>query len=149
MRNIRRFCALCLLIPALALAQSENKSVVFKPGKTFDKPTGFLNSLLDPSRFSMSQSYTMSFMRVGNQTLNQGLYLNTMNYRISNPLLAQVRVGFLHQPFGAYGNTGDQNGKLFLQRAMLQYRPSDKMSIVFDYQAYPTSFGVNPYYTSW
>lgn len=150
MRSIRRMCALCFLVPALLLAQSENignTSVVFKPSKTFDKPAGFLNSLLDPSRFSMTHSYTMSFTRFGNQTLNQGLYLNTMNFRVSDPLLMQVRIGYLHQPFGGYGTAGDANGKLFLQRAMVQYKPSDKMSIVFDYQAYPSPIGVNPYYT--
>src|SRR4030042_3511774 len=63
------------------------------------KPSGFLNALLDPGKFSMEQSYSVAFASSGARSMNQGLYLNTMKYKFSDPLFAQVRIGYLHQPF--------------------------------------------------
>lgn len=148
-KNVLYVLAVSLIICGLAGAQSnESKKSVFKPEASgfIQKPTGFLNALLDPSRFSMSHSYSISLFSAGRQTFSQGLYLNTMNYKFADPLTMQVRVGFLHQPLGGgLGMTNGQNGKLFLQRAMVQYKPSEKMSITFDYQVYPYSMA-SPYY---
>ena len=67
----------------------------------------------------------------------------------SDPLTMQVRVGYLHQPFGGVLNKGGMqngiNGTLFLQRAMIQYKPTKNMSITVDYQAYPSSM-VSPFH---
>lgn len=138
-----------ILVPCFVRAQSEApKSNVFLPSEMFQKSKGFLDSLIDPSRFSMSQSYTMSFYSIGNQSFNQGLYLNTMNFQVSNPLMMQVRIGYLHQPLGGLGTNNGINGKLFLQRAMLQYKPTETMSFTIDYQVFPSSF-MSPYYYRW
>ena len=137
-----------LIVTGMVGAQVKtSKSNVFKPSELFKKPKGFLDSLLDPSKFSMSHSYSLSMTNIGNQTFNQGLYLNTMNYKFSDPLTMQVRIGFMHQPLAGLGMSDMQNGsKVFLQRAMLQYKPSDKMSITVDYQVLPSSlYYYSPY----
>jgi hypothetical protein len=148
-KGIIIFLLFLMAAPVFVGAQSERpKSNVFKPSRMFEKPKGFLNYLIDPSKFSMSHSYSLSYFSIGNRSLNQGLYLNTMNYRFSDPLLMQVRIGFLHQPFGGVGMTNGMSGKLFIQRAMLQYKPSDKMSLTIDYQVLPASTRL-PYYYRW
>lgn len=86
----------------------------------------------------MSHSYSLSYMSVGRQHFNQGLYLNTLDIHIADPLQMQVRFGYLHQPFGDMNNQQLMDGKLFLQRAMLKYEPAENMSIIFDYQTYPS-----------
>ena len=131
--------------PVFVGAQSKTSETnVFKPSSLDMRPKGFLDHLLDPTKFSMSHSYSISLFSMGKQSLSQGLYLNTINYRFSNPLLFQVRVGFLHQPFGGQGQSGNLNGQIFVQRAMLRYKPSEKMSITIDYQAYPSTM-YSPY----
>ncbi len=134
----------------LAGAQSNTeKSSVFKPDPTYSiqRPSGFLSSLLDPSRFSMSHSYSISLLTAGKQTFNQGFYLNTMNYKFTDQFTLQARIGFLHQPLGGgFGMMNGQNSKVFLQSARFQYKPSDKTSITFDYQVIPSSMAY-PYYS--
>jgi len=140
-----------LIIPILGMAQTTtHQTSVFKPSKSGLQPRGILDSLLDPSKFSMSHSYSLAYGTYGKQAYNQGLYLNTMNYKFSDPLLMQVRIGFMHQPLGSMSmsNANNMNSKVFLQRAMLQYKPSDKMSITIDYQALPNSM-YRPYSTRW
>ena len=128
-----------MIMTTVLFAQSHDpKTSVVDPSRLGLKPKGFLDNLLDPNKFSMSHSYSLSFFNVGNQSVSQGLYLNTMNYRFSDPLFLQVRIGFAHQPFGGLGQNNGVNGNLFLQRARLQYKPSDKMTLTIDYQQLPS-----------
>jgi len=154
-KNIIRIgCALVfagMVLPVFLQAQTPPENM-FQLSKPDIRPVGFLNSFLDPSRFSMQHSYTLSFGRMGSQSMTQGLYLNTMNYQFSEPLTMQVRFGFLHQPFGAQnefqGGTTGMN-KVFLQRAMMKYQPTENLMIQIDFQQFPSSL-FSPYpYRSW
>ncbi len=128
------------LLHSSANAQSgeTKQSSIFKANEFVKKPEGFLKYLINPAKFEMQQSYSLSFTSVGGRGYNQGLYLNTMNYRFSDPLLMQVRIGYLHQPLGGNQLMSDQNGKVFLQKAMLQYKPTENMSIILDYESIPS-----------
>lgn len=106
----------------------------------FESPKGFLDSLLDPSKLSISHSYSMSFSRFGNQSLNQGLYLSTIQYQPTDAVEMQLRIGMLHQPFGQSPLNQDTNGKVFIQRAMMRYRPTPSMTLTFDYQVLPSNY---------
>ena len=141
-----------LILGGLLVAQfsawaqnSEMKtSSIFKADDFVKKPDGFLKYLLDPAKFEMQQSYSLSFTSFGGRGYNQGLYLNTMNYRFSDPLLMQVRIGYLHQPLGGNQLMAEQNGKVFLQKAMLQYKPAENMSITLDYESIPSPMMMSP-----
>jgi hypothetical protein len=139
------FGILLILNASLFAETRETKKSIFKANEFVQKPQGFLKYLIDPARFEMTQSYSLSFTSIGGRGYNQGLYLNTMNYRFSNPLLMQVRVGYLHQPLGGNQILSDQNGKLFLQRAMLQYKSTENTTLMLDYQSYPSTM-MSPYY---
>jgi hypothetical protein len=135
---------------SLIMAQfKETESNVFNPSSLLKQPAGLLDNLLSSSKFSMSHSYSVSYLSMGSQGFTQGLYLNTMNYRFSDPLLMQVRIGYLHQPFGRKGISENSNGTLFVQRAMLQYKPSNNFSIRIDYQSLPSSLMMSPYRRGW
>ncbi|MBN1895106.1 hypothetical protein JW906_11450 [bacterium] len=111
------------------------------------RPSGFMSALLDPAKFSMEQSYSVSFAASGSRSMNQGLYLNTLKYKFSDPLFAQVRIGYLHQPFGGSFAQNQTGGTLFVQNAMLRYKPTPNMTITLDYEQIPAPF-FNPYYWS-
>lgn len=121
------------------------KKTIFKPDDFVRKPGGFLHKLIDPSKFEMQQSYSLSFMSDGRRSGNLGLYLNTLNYQFSDPLMMQIRVGVMHQPLGGNQMVSEKNGQVFLQRAMLRYQPMDNMSVTLDYQSYPSPM-MSPYY---
>lgn len=131
---------LILLTALLAMSQDlSNQSHIFKPSELVQKPSGFLNYLIDPSKFEMSQSYSLSYMSSGNRNSNVGLYLNTLTYQFSDPLMMQVSVGYMHQPFGGT-NTQlvSREGSVFLQGAHVQYRPTKSLLISLDYESYPS-----------
>jgi hypothetical protein len=134
-----------LLIPVLGSAQfkSDGRSI-FKASDLIRKPTGLFDRLLHSPRFHMTQSYSLSFFSLGGQAFNQGMYLNSLSYQISDPLLAQVQIGYLHQPLGAWGNSDQTNGRVFVRSASLKYQPSDQMSVHFDFETIP-AYSLSPY----
>lgn len=85
---------------------------------------------------------------MGGKSFNQGLYLNTMNYQFSDPLFMQVRIGYIHQPFGMMNQSDDMNGKVFIERAMIEYKPAENMKLRIDYQVNPNAM-VSPFYYRW
>lgn len=139
---------LILLLMTFGICSQDlsNSKSIFKPSELVQKPKGFLNYLLDPSRFEMSQSYSFSLISSGSRSTNVGLYLNTMTYQFSDPLLMQLRIGYLHQPFGGPNNLGlSDKGSVFIQDAHIQYKPMKNMIISLDYGNYPALI-YSPYY---
>ena len=87
-------------------------------------------TLMNPNRFSMHQSYsvTASSSRAG--TTSSGLYLNTLGYKISDPLFLYADVGMytpIHSTVaGTQNNAGAMGTSLVLPRFGLEYKPSDR-----------------------
>ncbi len=150
MKKMVVYCLLfSFIVPALITAQSEDQQTnILKDTQIFRQSSGFLDSLLDPSKFSMSHSYSLSYFSMGGRSFNQGLYLNTMNYQFSDPLFMQVRIGYAHQPFGMMNQSDGMNGKVFIQRAMIEYKPTENMKLRIDYQVNPNTM-VSPFYYRW
>ena len=93
-------------------------------------------SLGQPKRFSMQQSYSVSFMSGGAGSASSGLYLNTLSYRLSAPLTLSADLGF-YTPIsstipGMRQNTLMVQGggsSLVFPRVGLEYRPSENFSV--------------------
>ena len=98
--------------------------------------------LLNSDRFQMNQSYSLSFSANGHGSSSSGLYLNTISYKLANPLILELDWGF-HTPFHSTmsGNLGrmyqlnQQNsaGSLILPRIGLEYRPTENSLISINY----------------
>ena len=103
------------------------------------------NSLLDPSRFSMHQSYSMNYMSNGQNSDMTGLYLNRLQYDFQVPVTLQVDVGFFHKPMSMAGNMGpapgEKNALLTIPRVGLLYQPSKNFSMAFEYFNIPAGYG--------
>ncbi len=145
------FYGILLLIgmaPGLVLGQLRSDA---QPNisKALTKPSGVKGLVgligLDPSKFSMQHSYTLSFATAGGQTFNQGLYLNTMQYRISNPLTTYLQIGFLHRPFGNFGQNQFNKGQFFISGAGLKYQPSENFRLQVEFSQRPGSYYYSPY----
>ena len=100
---------------------------------------------LDPSRLSMSQSYTMSFASIGGHGFSQGLYLNTLRYQFAIPLTLALQVGMAHQPFNISGVSPMMNNGFFVSGAQLRYQPSEKTVIQLDFRRGPAYLGYSRY----
>lgn len=144
--------ALALLAPTLAFSGPMPEAPASHEGRTvltesedFDRSTllsptfrgssvsGF--SLLNPSRFSMRQSYSVGFSSSSFGSQSAGLYLNTISYRLADPLTLTADVGF-HTPFhstigpnaGGFRNPG-LGSSLILPHVGLEYRPSENSTL--------------------
>lgn len=134
-----------LLLPVASRSQlksqikrSTNISQALRSGSSLNH--GFIFGFLDPSRFHIFHSYSMCIFSFGGKTFSQGLYLSTMSYRISDPLLLKVRLGLLHQPFGGWRSMGVKwrpRSGLFLSDVELNYRPSKNIFMQFYYGTSP------------
>jgi len=116
-----------------------------------------LNNLswFDPNRFSIHQSYSLSFISGSGQSQSLGLYQNSMSYVFSDKLLLNTRFGFVHNPFNV-GNAINRSNMLdnLLYGADLTYRPRenlimnfsfDKVPVTYRYRYYPYNSLYSPY----
>ncbi len=132
---------ICLFIfPVVSSAQIRNQKVDIGKALKPSKVNNIVSLLgLDPQKFSMNHSYSLSFGSMGGHGYNSGLYLNRMTYQFSEPLTLYFQVGVQHHPLGnKVGNTTLQN-QMFVSGAGLQYKPFDNFSMHFEYSQTPAS----------
>ncbi len=148
MKYITLFVILIIVAPVFAQVDQPQSFSSYVSGLTLKKPAGFLDALVKSDKFSMSHSYSLSYMSAGKYSGSMGLYLNTMKYQFSDPLTMQVSVGYLHHPFGGGIKGLNKNpgqGEVFLESASFQYKPTETMSITVDYRQIPQSMMYSPY----
>ncbi|MFQ5824160.1 MAG: hypothetical protein ACE5JB_08915 [bacterium] len=140
---------LCLLLFPVFVFGQIKKEEKLDMAQALTKPTKLQTIVsligLDPNRFTMSHSYSLSFTSFGGRSFSQGLYLNTMKYQLSNPITMYLQIGFLNQPFGGYGQKSPFNNKLFLSGAGFEFKPSDSFKLQFEYSQTPSTI-YSPYY---
>ncbi len=119
---------------------------------------GFLNpqtssnifGFIDPSKFSMQHSVSMSYSSFAGQGVALGVYTNSMRYDFNDNLNVQVDASIVNSPYNTLGDgyTNSING-IYLSRAALNYKPSENTSISIQFRqgpgAYYNSY-YNPYY---
>jgi hypothetical protein len=95
---------------------------------------GFFN----PENFKMRQSYSMSYTSMGHQGLALGMYTNSMMYKFSNAVDAQVDVSLQHSPYSTFDQRFQNSlTGVFLNRAAINYRPADNLLFRVSYEKIP------------
>lgn len=139
---------LLAILPFSVLGQLKNQDKPVAIQQELVRPQGnefFGLGWLDPSRFTMSHSISMSYFSVGDGSVSQSLYLNTMTYQIASPLMLRVQWGIQNFPHNSLAKNNPMfQGGFFLSNAELKYKPSDKFEMKLQFQQAPYSM-VNPY----
>ncbi len=92
-KNLTGLIVCLLILPTLAFGQLKQDGKI-NMAQALTKPKTLVGLIgLDPNKFSMSHSYSLSFTSFGGQSYNQGLYLNTMMYQLSNPIKMYFQFG--------------------------------------------------------
>lgn len=143
MRRLPLFVCACLIFPQLLLGQLKqdanvNVSRALTSPNRIDSIFGLLG--LNPDKFSMSHSYSLSFAAAGGKTFNQGLYLNSMKYRLSDPLTLHLQIGVQHQPFGNQVGNALAKNQAFISRAGMEYKPSENIKLQLEFSRQPASY---------
>ncbi len=118
----------------LALSGLTSAQGMFQPPKpaadSFQAYTPITGKgLFDPSRFSMTNSYSMSVISNGHQSIYQNLYVNSSRYQISDKLSLNLDLGYSFNPLA---QSSTKNGT-FLPNAELNFRPNDHFLIQMSY----------------
>ena len=139
------FTSILCLLPALLWGSSLLDLKELKPGTEDQQGTpGLLGlpaagslSLLDPTRFSMSQSYSVGFSSDGKSGQMEGMYLNTIKYHFTRPISLQFQVGYIRSSalFGSRYNS--TSGQLFIPRFELRYQPTRNILFTVRFQSWP------------
>lgn len=105
-------------------------------------------SLLDPSKFRMSNSYTFSYFSSGKTSGSFGVLTNVMEYQVSKPLTLTLTLNYLHQPLSVFHKDDLRIKDAILPNFQLIYRPNNNFSFTINVLTLPSSY--NPErYNSW
>jgi hypothetical protein len=106
-------------------------------------------SLLDPSKFRMSNSYTFSYFSSGQTSGSFGVYTNVMEYQVSKPLTLTLSLNYLHQPLSVFHNDDLRIKDAILPNFQLSYRPNNSFSFIINVQTFPYFYGLERQNSWW
>ncbi|MCL4703974.1 hypothetical protein KJ068_02370 [bacterium] len=140
---------LTLILPSLAAAQlkEQTQPIPFSRLLTssLTQPQGLVSLFgLNPSRFSMQQSFALSYTTFGGHGYSQGVYLNTMGYRVADNMNVSLQWGLMNQPLGSFGVPGMYNNGFFVSGASFDYKPSRNIAFSVQYSTMPYRY-YSPY----
>jgi hypothetical protein len=128
-----------ITIPTLGFGQLKkdvgkpniSESLIFFPTK--DVIGGFL----DPSRFNMGHSLSMSYTAFGGGGAMVNSYINTLNYRFSEDLFLTTRLGIMSSPYNSIPGYNNQNDVQFFGGAELKWLPTENSAIFIRFEKTP------------
>ena len=136
-------CAIALSLLATSSTYSQFKRTTEDQPKVSDsfitpETDSDLLSFFNPENFKMRQSFSMDYMTMGGQGLSLGTYTNSMMYKLSNQFDARADVSVQSSPYSSFGQRLQSSlTGVFLNRAEINYRPSDNMLLRVSYQRAP------------
>ncbi|HZK75791.1 MAG TPA: hypothetical protein VFD13_02685 [Candidatus Kapabacteria bacterium] len=117
----------------------------------------FLSGLLDPARFSMHQSVSMSFVSSGFGSTGLSMFTNTFAYRPSSDLYISADVSMVYSPFSTFGSAfQNQMNGVYLTNAQIDWKLSDNTFLRVEYMGGPgagmyggySPYSYNPFYSA-
>ncbi len=137
---------LVIMLSSLSFAQFKNQAKLPPLSKAIAKPTtNFIFGFLNPDKMTMQHSFSMSFMTMGKHNMMLNTYMNTINYRISDPLLLRLNLGIANSPYNTFDNSALSNTKFF-GGAELFYRPTENTLIKLGLDVRPGYYYPGNYY---
>lgn len=145
---MKKILLILLLFSVSVSAQfrdNPDDKIDIRSGVTNDSPSSFLLGFINPQKFNMNHSISMSFNSFGGQSVALGVYTNNMSYAFSENLFIEADVSLVTSPYSSFGTEHSKslNG-IYLSRAELNYRPSENMSILIQYNGGPFNY-YSPY----
>ncbi len=143
-----------LFLPALTAAQLKSQASGLNMAQILRSGTNSIGLLsgafLSPDRFQMTQSYSISMGSMGGHSFTQAMYLNTMNYKISDPLSLSLQWGVMMNGLPGMGGLGLNNelpfkNGFFISGAQLKYTPTPNTELKIEFRRNPYGYWGRPY----
>ena len=140
-----------ILFTSISFSQFKDKELTpaIMDGITNYSPSGFLSNFLNPNNFSMNHSVNMSYSAFGNNGIALSTYTNSMAFRLSENLNLEIDASAIASPYSSFGEQHQKsiNG-IYLTRAQLNYKISDKSNLTIQYLNLPPGTYYNNYYNT-
>jgi hypothetical protein len=119
------------------------KSGILNRGGSSQSIFGFIN----PDNFSMNHTFDLSYSTLGGSNgMALGVYTNSMMYKFSERLNIQTDISVVNSPYNTFGKDfSKQINGVYLSRAQLNFKASDNMNIMIEYNHNPFGY-YSPYY---
>jgi len=155
MKKLIQIACIVMLLAPLSFTEAQLKSQARPPVSVEDGiripgvgSTSLGLSWLNSDRFSMNQSYSLSYSTFGSQSASMGMYQNNMSYIFSDKLVLNGRFGFMHDPLKLGNNTGTVNPlDNLIYGADLTYKPTENVLLNIRFDKVPSlyRYGYYPY----
>lgn len=123
-----------------------------QPASTLDAMRGngdsFFSRLFSSDKFRMNQTYSLSFMSGGGQSVGLSAFTNTFSYKASEDFFISADVTALYSPYSSLGHdhANSLNG-IYLSNARLDWKLSESSFLRVSYNRAPYSYSVfDPYF---
>ena len=101
---------------------------------------------IDLSKFTMNQSYGISFYSGGGSSGSHALYSNTISYQLAKPLTLTFNIGILHDPGALWNDKPLGQSAKFFPSGYLDWRPSDNFQLSIGFEQRPVYYDGYHYY---
>ena len=139
----RIFLLAMALLAACSLASAQGPAAardIFGVQPSSTNLLGSASGLFDPSRFSMHQSFSTSFITSGKQSVFTNMYCNSINYKLAVNLELNLDLAYRFTPSqfnkstSPYAGSATNNQGMFLPSFGMKYQPTGALTIEFQYQ---------------
>ncbi len=127
--------ALSITITAYAQYRETGSAPSIK--SRFTNPNLGLFDFFNNPNLDMSHSFSMGYSTSSSGSALQQMYLNSIRYRLSEPLTLNLRLGFSHLPYSSFEGGQSEGSAAFMGSANLQYRPSKNLFLTLGFSNIP------------
>ena len=98
-------------------------------------------SLFDPSRFHMTNSFSLMYSSSNGRSQSLGMYLNSIEYQISDPLKIRLDLGYVQNAGSLFSsNTRNQRDGRILPGVSISWKPAKNLFFQFNYREIPAYY---------
>jgi len=98
-------------------------------------------SLFDPSRFHMTNSFTLMYGSSNGRSQSLGVYLNSIEYQVSDPLKIRLDLGYVQNTGALFGsNNRNQRDGRILPGVSISWKPTKNLFFQFNYREMPVYY---------
>ncbi len=108
---------------------------------------GSLFGFFNPNNFKMNHAFDLSYTTFGGAGLAMGVYTNSMFYQFTDNLNLQADISIVNSPYNSFDKDFSKrvNG-VYLSKMQMNYKPTENMTIMFQYRNIPIGFYSPNYY---
>ncbi len=130
---------LALLIPLAGYGQLKKDTKQPNISKSLESiyQNDVFVGFLDPARFNMSHSFSVSYMGYGGGGAMVNSYVNTLNYMFSENLYLTTKLGIMNSPYNSIPGNNFLNEVEFFGGAELKFIPSKNSVISLRFEKVP------------